>query len=45
MKSEDFTAEERLKVLGIIEERFTDIGASSLIDLGKTCLIEHEVKC
>ena len=43
VKNEDFTAEERLEVLGRIEERFTDIGASSLMDLGKTCLIEHEV--
>ena len=43
VKNEDFTAEERLEVLGRIEERFTDIGANSLMDLGKTCLIEHEV--
>ena len=43
VKNEDFTAEERLEVLGRIEERFTDIGASSLMDLGKICLIEHEV--
>ena len=30
-------------MLGRIEEKFTDIGASSLMDLGNTCLIEHEV--
>ena len=43
VKSEDFEAEERLEVSRRIEERFTDIGASSLMNLGKTCLIGHQV--
>ena len=43
IKSEDFTETDRLEILGRIEEKFTDIGASSHIDLDNTCLIEHEV--
>ena len=30
-------------MLGRIKEKFTDIGVSSLMDLGNTCLIEHKV--
>ena len=43
IKSEDFTETDRLEMLGRIEKKFTDIGASNLMDFGNICLFEHEV--